>query len=110
MKPVFTEKNQVIASASCLWETRIDPKFPLVFEENCNYGFRRNMYGMRLIGLSVASICATALGFSIYRLTSSHQFVPVISLVLEAANVVMIPCLAFLGERGSRPSRSRRLR
>ena len=65
-------------------------KFPLVFEENCNYGFRRNMYGMRLIGLSVASICATALGFSIYRLTSSHQFVPVISLVLEAANVVMI--------------------
>ena len=26
MKPVFTGKNQVIASASCLWETRIDPK------------------------------------------------------------------------------------
>ena len=25
MKPVFTGKNQVIASASCLWETRIDP-------------------------------------------------------------------------------------
>ena len=65
-------------------------KYPLVFEENCNYGFRRNMYGMRLIGLSVASICATALGFSIYRLMSSPQIVPVISLVLEAANVVMI--------------------
>ena len=28
MKPVFTGKNQVIASASCLWETRIDPGFP----------------------------------------------------------------------------------
>ena len=25
MKPVFTGKNQVIASAKCLWETRIDP-------------------------------------------------------------------------------------
>ena len=27
MKPVFTGKNQVIASAKCLWETRIDPFF-----------------------------------------------------------------------------------
>ena len=27
MKPVFTGKNQVIASAKCLWETRIDPYF-----------------------------------------------------------------------------------
>ena len=26
MKPVFTGKNQVIASAKCLWETRIDPE------------------------------------------------------------------------------------
>ena len=27
MKPVFTGKNQVIASAKCLWETRIDPYY-----------------------------------------------------------------------------------
>ena len=30
MKPVFTGKNQVIASASCLWETRIDPRIQLI--------------------------------------------------------------------------------
>jgi hypothetical protein len=27
--------------------TRDAKKFPLVFEENCNYGFRRNLWGMR---------------------------------------------------------------
>lgn len=70
-------------------------KYPLVFEENCNYGFRRNMYGMRLIGLSIASICGAALGVSIYGLMSAHEVVPVIVWVFEVANVVMILIWVF---------------
>ncbi len=40
--------------------TRDRSRFPLVFEENCNYGFRRNLWGMRPFGLSLA-LCATSL-------------------------------------------------
>ncbi|WP_045877678.1 hypothetical protein [Pseudofrankia sp. DC12] len=32
--------------------TRNPDEFPLVFKENCNYGFRRNMLGLRPFGLS----------------------------------------------------------
>jgi hypothetical protein len=34
--------------------------FPLVFIENCNYGFRRNMLGLRPWGMSVSSLTAVA--------------------------------------------------
>jgi len=37
-------------------KTRDRKRFPLIFEENCNYGFRRNLLGMRAIGISVAII------------------------------------------------------
>ena len=34
--------------------------FPLIFVENCNYGFRRNMLGLRPWGLWVAFVSALA--------------------------------------------------
>jgi hypothetical protein len=42
--------------------TRDRKKFNLVFEENCNYGFRRNLWGLKPIGLAlaVAALAATA--------------------------------------------------
>lgn len=33
--------------------TRNEKNFPLVFAENCNYGFRRNLWGMRPVGIVV---------------------------------------------------------
>lgn len=32
-------------------KTRDRKRFPRVFDENCQYGFRRNLYGCRMIGL-----------------------------------------------------------
>jgi hypothetical protein len=37
-------------------KTRNHQEFPLVFEENCNYGFRRNLWGMKTIGIVLAVI------------------------------------------------------
>jgi len=31
--------------------TRDKGRFPLVFEENCNYGYRRNLWGMKPLGV-----------------------------------------------------------
>jgi hypothetical protein len=33
--------------------TRSEKKFPLLFAENCNYGFRRNLWGMKPVGTAV---------------------------------------------------------
>ena len=38
----------------------------LVLQENINYGFRRNLWGMKPLGLSIALMCAIALGVSLY--------------------------------------------
>jgi hypothetical protein len=37
-------------------KTRDHGKFPLVFAENVNYGFRRNLWGMRAAGVVVSAI------------------------------------------------------
>lgn len=39
---------------------------PLVLKENVAYGFRRNLYGLRPLGLSLALLCAGANGAAIY--------------------------------------------
>ncbi len=40
--------------------TRDAKKFPLLFEENCNYGFRRNLWGMKPIGIGLSVLGAIA--------------------------------------------------
>lgn len=50
-------------------QTRDTEKFPLIFEENINYGFRRNLWGMRPAGIAIAllgiavALCATYLAW-----------------------------------------------
>jgi hypothetical protein len=42
-------------------KTRDRKKFDLVFEENCNYGFRRNLWGMKPLGLVIALLALAAI-------------------------------------------------
>ena len=46
-------------------QTRDNKKFRLVFEENCNYGFRRNLWGMRPLGIAISSLSIVAIGMVI---------------------------------------------
>jgi hypothetical protein len=41
-------------------KTRDRKKFNLVFEENCNYGFRRNLWGLKPVGVALAVVALTA--------------------------------------------------
>ncbi|MCB9983626.1 MAG: hypothetical protein H6861_08165 [Rhodospirillales bacterium] len=45
--PTFADSQYNIASEWLLSNTRDKAKYPLIFAENVNYGFRRNMYGMK---------------------------------------------------------------
>ncbi len=48
--------------------TRDKAEFPLVFAENTNYGFRRNVWGLRLWGLVVA-VASAAVAWTLVALT-----------------------------------------
>ena len=46
-----------------LEQTRDQKKYRLLFEENCNYGFRRNLWGMKPVGITLC-ILGLLLGLS----------------------------------------------
>lgn len=84
-------------------------KFPLVRKERMDYGYRRNVYGMRPIGIlfSLISLVACAIGlYFVYRSTSQYDNALILagafSLVLSllwtfqfTANWVRIPAVAY---------------
>jgi hypothetical protein len=47
--------------------TRARDQFPLVFHENVNYGFRRNLWGLRRFGILAAVAGVAACGFYLWR-------------------------------------------
>jgi len=54
-------------SAAVMWlrsATRDNKRFPLVFAENVSYGFRRNLYGIRIFGI-LASLTAGAVNIAL---------------------------------------------
>ncbi|MBU4185546.1 MAG: hypothetical protein KKI12_08370 [Proteobacteria bacterium] len=55
-------------------KTRNSNKYPLVFKENVNYGFRRNIFGLRLLCLLAGIFCLVAIiakGFQLYRTSAT---------------------------------------
>jgi hypothetical protein len=48
-------------------ETRDKQKYPLVFEENVSYGFRRNTWGLKPFGITAASVGTIGAAVNIYR-------------------------------------------
>jgi hypothetical protein len=70
--------------------TRDKQQYPLVFEENVNYGFRRNALGLRPLAIGLAVIGVLGGAFNIYR----HLGDPVVGLAV-AATVVNVLLLCF---------------
>lgn len=51
--------------------TRDTKKFALLFQENVAYGYRRNVWGLRVIGIIVSLLSVVACGARVYFLQSS---------------------------------------
>ena len=56
-----------------LERTRDRKKFPLVFQELTNYGFRRNLWGMKPIGLTLTLLCAAGQLVSVIHSLLVHR-------------------------------------
>ena len=55
-------------------KTRNSSKYPLVFKENVNYGFRRNLFGLRLLCLLGSIFCLAVIilkGYQFYRTSAT---------------------------------------
>lgn len=74
--------------------TRDKDAFPLVFEENCNYGFRRNVWGLKPYGLSISVFSVIAIGGKM--LGQYYGLIPGAPSVLDAICSVICIGLAMI--------------
>jgi hypothetical protein len=56
-----------------LAKTRDHSKFSLIYEENCNYGFRRNLLGMKPLGITISCSGIVILGLQYLSNVQWHQ-------------------------------------
>lgn len=73
-------------------KTRDLKAFPLVFAENINFGFRRNLYGWKPIGLIAASLGVVSCAF----FTATHLRAELSVLLFGTAGAVVSVTLLFL--------------
>ncbi len=72
-------------------KTRDRTKFPLVFEENCNYGFRRNLWGMKSLGITGAIIGVVAIAVLLLLNTRVRQdSTPPVAYVAGALDALLL--------------------
>jgi len=58
--PVAADERYAAAVQGLIARTRDRKRFPLLFEENVNYGFRRNCLGLRRYGIGVCVVVGMA--------------------------------------------------
>ncbi len=71
-------------------KTRDKERFPLVFEENCNCGFRRNLWGMKPIGITMAAAGTIAVALLILLDYRRHLALPPLVIVCEVGNLLVL--------------------
>ena len=72
--PEAADQNYEAATRMLITMTRDRNKFPLVYKENVNYGFRRNLWGLRPYGLILTIIglliCLVRISMSKHSMTA----------------------------------------
>jgi len=70
--------------------TRDQKKYPLIFSELVSYGFRRNLWGMKPIGLTIAIVAVLCQSVMISEQVIAHQPPSAFMIILLAVNVLML--------------------
>lgn len=70
--------------------TRNRERFPLVFEENCNYGFRRNTWGLKPLGTLTAIAGLGAIVFRVVIDSLAGAVLSPIILTAGGANLLLL--------------------
>lgn len=77
--------------------TRDEQRFPLIYIENRDYGFWRNLYGIRRSGCILSVLCVAVLGSFITLHFAFHRTDPMIyvNAIGLAVNLVIVSCWFF---------------
>jgi hypothetical protein len=80
--PGGADRTYESVTAWLLTQTRDTKTFSIHFRENISYGFRRNLWGLKPLGVTIALLAASAsTAFMLYRYSSGHSAPPEIAVV-----------------------------
>lgn len=80
-------------------KTRDKKRFPLVFKELCSYGFWRNLWGIKVWGVWISSICLLVNGAAIFfHWRANYTFKAYDLVVTEALNIAFLMFWISLNE------------
>jgi hypothetical protein len=83
-------------------KTRDRERFRLLYHENCNYGFWRNLLGLRPMGITVSAAAAVAMGLRIY--SDGWQYASPLMWIVLLLNALLL--LAWVTIVGTTPVRT----
>lgn len=74
-------------------------KFPLVHRENINYGFRRNLWGIKPFGIVATVIAAIIVAAEMAGSVMAHEEVRLVQPVVAGINVLLLLVWIFIATR-----------
>jgi len=75
--------------------TRDQEKYRLVYAENVNYGFRRNLWGMKPLGIAIAVMGVIGAGVSVVRALIVDGSVPAVAIAAMVLSAVLLSLWIF---------------
>jgi hypothetical protein len=80
--PTAADQTYTAWSTYLRVHTRDVKKFSLLFQENVNYRYRRNLWGMRRVGIVSTALATAALGYRIYQSAGGEILIGAIALTV----------------------------
>lgn len=106
--PVSADNIYAAAVRLHIGKTRDTKKYPLVYKENVNYGFCRNLYAMRVLGITVSILgivasCAAGIWFicgdksqiAPWACAGLNAFMLILWVVVVKSSWVKVPAFAY---------------
>jgi len=88
--PVKADDAYDACTAFLLEKTRDKKRFSLVFEENCNYGFRRNLWGLKPLGITTSVVgTAAAAAVIVFNHQSGITTAP-LAIICAVINILLL--------------------
>jgi hypothetical protein len=92
--PDVADEMYEAATVALRERTRDRKRYPLVFEEVCNYGFRRNLWGLRSIAIIASAIgiavACLLLGLSLLDVLPLEAWPLLVVLALDAVLLILL--------------------
>ncbi|WP_163381386.1 hypothetical protein [Cyclobacterium sp. SYSU L10401] len=94
--PVFADQKYELCVSYLRNNTRDTDKFNLLFIENCSYGFRRNLWGLKIWGIVILILSILMVFYKLLTSLSYSEFTSVSEVIVTLFLFILLSFWIFL--------------